>query len=189
MAFKPTQQLCARTEARIKGFRSPAIKILRGAIVGTNELELPGVLKQDHSVKRSPPSNAVTRPSKAASGSGVSSIPKSELLALQRKFIVTILPNHWQSSGCLFCLNESVLKICSPSLRIKIWMEFVKAVETKKRTRLEPFAIRIPRLCAVEARCILIQQKQNASYATVDSTNSQSRAGVSQHGATTSWLR
>lgn len=84
MAFKQTPQLLARTEARIKGFRSPAIKILRQAIVGTNELELPGVLKADHSVKRSQPSSAITKPPSATTG--VSSIPKSELLALQRMF-------------------------------------------------------------------------------------------------------
>lgn len=86
MAFKPTPQLLARSEARIKGFRGPAIKMLREAIVGTNELELPGVLKADHSVKRSEPSTAILKPSTAATNSGVSSIPKSQLLALQRKF-------------------------------------------------------------------------------------------------------
>lgn len=85
MAFKQTPQLFARTEARIKGFRGPAIKMLRTAIVATNEIELPGVLKQDHSKQKSEPSTAVSRPSKAVSGTGVSSIPKSELLALQSK--------------------------------------------------------------------------------------------------------
>jgi hypothetical protein len=84
--FRPTQRLCARTEARIKGFRSPAIRILRGAIVGTNELELPGVLKQDLSSRRSQPSTAVTKQSKTTFGSGTSSIPKTELLALQSEF-------------------------------------------------------------------------------------------------------
>ncbi|KIW01350.1 uncharacterized protein PV09_07122 [Verruconis gallopava] len=84
MAFRQTQRLYARTEARVKGFRGPGIKILRDAIVGTSEIELPGVLKQDLSAKRSQPSAGRIASSKTTFGSGTSSIPKSELLALQR---------------------------------------------------------------------------------------------------------
>jgi hypothetical protein len=107
MAFKPTPQLLARSEARIKGFRGPAIKMLREAIVGTNELELPGVLKSDHSVKRTEPSTAIIKPSTAATSSGVSSIPKSELLALQRELDPHLILYYGSRLEIMtLCLNE-----------------------------------------------------------------------------------
>jgi hypothetical protein len=125
MVFKPTQRLCARTEARIKGFRSPAIKILRGAIVGMNERELPGVLKQDLSARRSQPSTALTKPSKTTVGSGTASIPKSELLALQSE-------SSSISSAACFCAGRiSNRGLADTFLRIKVRMGFVETLKAE----------------------------------------------------------
>lgn len=86
MSFKPTQRLCSRNDARLKGFRGPAITAVRRAVVGTSDLELPGILKQDIAAKRSDGSESKTKISRVTFGSGTSKIPKSELIALQSKW-------------------------------------------------------------------------------------------------------